>query len=308
MLPSGLIQSRPMTGNLLVLLLSATILSAASIDKQDVEYVNRGGKALMLDLHIPDGTGPFPAAILVHGGGFDQGSKSTNVRPLFEPLSKAGFAWFSIDYRLAPEAHLTEAIADLDDAIAWVRSNAVTYHVDVSKIALTGESAGGLLVNYAGTHDPSDTEVAAVVDFYGPSDYGKLAQLRRAHPERFDMTSINRHASNGGGIHFFGVQELDATGVEKLHKLAPIAAVHKGMPAFLCIHGNKDDQVAYQQSTEFCDAIRAAGATCDLITIEGGGHGMSRWQAPEMQHWKADMIAWLKKTLSRVSGDRAAAS
>ena len=278
---------------------TAALLSAASIDKQDVEYANRNGKSLKLDLHIPDGPGPFPAAILVHGGGFDGGSRSTNVKPLFEPLSEAGFAWFSIDYRLAPEAHFPQALEDVNDSIAWVKANAATYHVDSSRIAIIGESAGGLLVNYAGTHDAATARISAVVDFYGPSDYGELAQLRHAHPERFDMATINRHASHGGGIHFFGVEELNTAGLTKLHALAPITGVHKGMPPFLCIHGNKDDQVSYEQSTTFCDAIRGTGSTCELITVEGGGHGMSRWRAPEMQNWKPEMIGWLKKTLGR---------
>ena len=284
-----------------LLLLATTVatLSSASIDKKDVEYANHDGKALLLDLHVPDGAGPFPAAVLVHGGGFDEGSKSTNVRPLFEPLSQAGYAWFSIDYRLAPAAQLPQAVEDVEDAIAWVKANASTYHVDPAKIALIGESAGGLLVNYIGTHDSAKAGVAEVVDFCGPSDYGKLAQLRRAHPENFDMASINRHASHGGGIHFFGVETLDEQGLAKLRTVAPIALVHRGMPPFLCIHGTKDDQVAYDQSTAFCDAIRNVGTSCELITIEGGGHGMSRWRAPEMQHWKTEMIAWLNKQLRR---------
>lgn len=268
-----------------------------ALDKTDVEYANRNGKTLLLDLHVPDGAGPFPAAILVHGGGFDGGSKSTNIRPLFQPLADAGFAWFSIDYRLAPDAQLPQAVEDVDDAIRWVKSQAETYHVDTNKLALIGESAGGLLVNYVGTRDAPGTRVAAVVDFYGPSDYGKLALLRRDHPEQFDMANINGHAAHGGGIHYFGVAELNEDGLAKLREESPIAAVHKGMPPFLIIAGNKDDQVAYSQSTEFCDAIQRVGAGCDLITIEGGGHGMSRWKAPEMQHWKPEMVAWLKKTL-----------
>jgi alpha-L-fucosidase 2 len=276
----------------------AASVTGAPLDKKDVEYGQAAGKTLLLDLHVPDGPGPFPAAILVHGGGFDQGSKSTNVRPLFEPLANAGFAWFSIDYRLAPAAHLREAVDDVESAIKWVRANAATYRVDTSKIALIGESAGGLLVNYAGTHETPETRVAAVVDFYGPSDYGKLAMARREHPEQFDMTSINRHASNGGGIHFFGVDELNEQGLARLHSLAPITAVHKGMPPFLCIHGTKDDQVSFEQTTAFCDAIRRARNKCDVIVIEGGGHGMSRWRDPQMQHWKPEMIAWLKKTLN----------
>ena len=71
------------------------------------------------------------------------------------------------------------------------------------------------------------------------------------------------------------------------------------MPPFLAIHGTKDDQVVYEQSTAMCDAMHKVGAVCDLITIEGGGHGMSGWRAPEMQHWKPETIEWLHKTLQR---------
>jgi alpha-L-fucosidase 2 len=135
------------------------------------------------------------------------------------------------------------------------------------------------------------------VDFYGPSNYGQVAQMRATHPERFDMATINQHAANGGGIHFFDVERLDESGLAKLQSMAPIAGVHTGMPPFLCIHGTKDDQVPYEQSTAFCDAIRGAGSKCELITIKNGGHGMSRWREPEMQHWKSEMITWLKTTL-----------
>ena len=179
-----------------ILALCGLPLAAAAVDKKDVEYGHAGGKAQLLDLHVPDGAGPFPAAILVHGGGFDEGSKSTNVRPLFEPLANAGFAWFSIDYRLAPEFKFPAGNDDLNTAIRWVKAHAAEYHVDAAKVAIIGESAGGFLVNYAGTHETAETKVAAVVDFYGPVDYGKLALARRDHPERFNMTSINRHAAD----------------------------------------------------------------------------------------------------------------
>jgi len=275
----------------------ASTLAAAPVDQKDVEYGNPGGHSLLLDLHVPDGAGPFPAAILVHGGGFDEGSKSTNVRPLFEPLANAGYAWFSIDYRMAPKFRFPEAREDVDAAIKWVKANAAKYHVDTNRIVIIGESAGGLLVNYAGTHETKETRVRAVVDIYGPVDYGKLAELRRDHPDRFNMASINRHAANGGSIHFFGAEQLDKEGLAKLHTISPIFAVHKGMAPFLAIHGTKDDQVVYEQSTAMCEAMHKVGATCDLITVEGGGHGMSGWKAPEMQHWKPEMIAWLEKIL-----------
>ena len=145
------------------------------------------------------------------------------MRPLFDLLTNAGIAWFSIDYRMAPEFRFPQANEDVMSAIKWLKANAATYHVDTAKIALIGESAGGFLVNYAGTHETPETRVRAVVDMYGPVDYGKLAEERRDHPERFNMTSINRHAANGGGIHFFGAEQLDAAGLAKLH--ADLAAV-----------------------------------------------------------------------------------
>src|SRR5215831_16159970 len=97
----------------------AAVLCAAALDQKDVEYTRPDGKPVLLDLHVPDGAGPFPAVILVHGGGFDEGSKSTNCKPLFDPLAEAGFAWFSIDYRMAPQFHASDAVDDLNTAIRW---------------------------------------------------------------------------------------------------------------------------------------------------------------------------------------------
>jgi acetyl esterase len=287
-----------MRKSIFILAIAATAtVAAAAIDQKDVEYTRPGGKPVLLDLHVPDGPGPFPAAILIHGGGFDEGSKSTNVKPLFDVLANDGYAWFSIDYRMAPEFRFPQAIEDVNSAIKWLKANAAKYHVDGNRIALIGESAGGFLVNYAGTHETPETRVRAVVDLYGPVDYGRLAVERRDHPERFNMTSINRHAANGGGIHFFGAEQLDTEGLTKLQAISPIFAVHKGMAPFLAIHGTKDDQVSYEQSPALCKAMKAKGAACELIPIEGGGHGMSGWKAPEMQHWKTEMLAWLKKTM-----------
>ena len=90
-------------------------VAAMATDQKGVEYGKPGGHPLLLDVHVPDGAGPFPAAILVHGGGFDGGSRATNMAPTFQPLADAGFAWFSIDYRMAPEFRFPEAKEDIDD-------------------------------------------------------------------------------------------------------------------------------------------------------------------------------------------------
>jgi len=273
--------------------------SAFAMDKSDVEYSRPDGKPLLLDIHIPGGKGPFAAAIVVHGGGFDEGTKKSHVGPVLEVLTKAGFAWFSIDYRMAPAYHFPQPVEDVDNAIRWVKKNAAAYNVDASKIALLGESAGAYLTSYAGTHETPETRVAANVDFYGPVDYALQALLRRDHPERFDMASANIHTQRGGGTRYFGVEALDAAGIARLHEISPITAVHKGMAPFLIFHGTQDNQVAYEESPAMCEAIKKAGSKCDLIPIEGGGHGVTNWEKVEAQQlqWKPQLVAWLRKTL-----------
>ena len=273
-------------------------MALPAFDRNDVEYSRPNGKPLLLDVHVPAGEGPFAAAIVVHGGGFDQGTKRSYVGPLLEVLTKNGFAWFSIDYREAPNSRFPVPVEDVNAAIRWVRKNAAEYHVDPAKLALIGESAGAFLVTYAATHETAETKVAAVVDMYGPVDYERMAKLRRDHPERFDMASANRHLANGGGIAFFGVSKLDDAGLAHLREISPANAVHKGMAPFLMIHGTADEQVAYELSPAMCNAMKKMGDKCDLISVQDGRHGMTNWEkAPAMQHWKPELVAWLRKTL-----------
>jgi len=138
----------PSTQLSVVLALAVSFVTPTfALDQKGIQYAAPNGYRLLLDAHVPPGTGPFGAAIVVHGGGFDKGNRETYVRPVLDVLTNAGFAWFSIDYRLAPEAHFAQSSADVATAIRWVKAHAAEYRIDTSKIALVGESAGGLLVN-----------------------------------------------------------------------------------------------------------------------------------------------------------------
>ena len=98
-----------LTAMLFLTLLSLSAISADAAEpaipalRTDIEFAEVGDVSLTLDAFVPEGAGPFPTCILVHGGGFVRGEKQSDIKPLFEPLSKAGLAWFTIDYRLAPQ-------------------------------------------------------------------------------------------------------------------------------------------------------------------------------------------------------------
>lgn len=272
--------------SLLILGFTAILYAAdkpASIPglKQDIEFAKAGEVSLTLDAFVPEGKGPFAACILVHGGGFTKGDKQTFITPIFEPLAKAGFAWFTINYRLAPQHAWPACAEDVASAIKWVKGHAAEYKVDPKRIAIIGESAGGHLVSWAGVTGEGVARVAAVVPFYAPHDL---------------VTHVKRRNEMRGLGDLIGSSEMSEVNFKKLAEMSPIHRVRPSLPPFLQIHGDADTTVAHEQSVMFEKAMKAAGNTCDLITIPGGGHGMGGW-AKLNSDYAAQMIEWLKKTL-----------
>jgi acetyl esterase len=274
----------------------AMVLIAASIQAEDlknVEYSRAGNEILRLDAHIPDGAGPFPAAILVHGGAWVSGDRVTSVEPLFAPLAEAGFAWFSISYRLAGDIlHDPVGTAmrfgaeenDVRSAVTFVKDHAAEYRVDPDKIALIGASAGGHLASMAALNPAPGGAVAAVVAFYSPSDLASLARTSTLIPESI------RNAVKGnlsGDLVMAG-----------LNAFSPIRHVSASAPPFLLIHGTDDDIVPIAQSERFCEALRTAGASCELYRVDGAGHGIGNWQSQRLTDYQPHMIHWLKQTLA----------
>ena len=120
----------------------AAAASASTID--GVRYRTVDGEQLLLDACLPSGSGPFPALVLVHGGGWSKGSRSELAPECQRAAAEDGMAAFTIDYRLAPTDHAPAAVDDLRAALRWVRANAAAYRIDPDRIYCLGSSAGGL--------------------------------------------------------------------------------------------------------------------------------------------------------------------
>jgi alpha-L-fucosidase 2 len=274
-------------------LMAACAVTARSEYRENVEYGRAGDYSLRLDANIPDGTGPFPAAIIVHGGGWVVGDRKRSVEPLFQPLSSHGFAWFSISYRLptdissngfAAALMLGTQISDVRQAVAYVKGHASEYHLDANRIALLGESAGGQLAEMAALKPGRDGAVRAVVALYSPSDLAMLARTARFIPD-----SLRQVVKNSA---------LDAMLMAGLTELSPVSWVRKDAPPFLLIHGTEDQWVPFEQSKQMCEKMHAAGGRCELYPVEGAGHGIRWWEAAGATGYKERMMAWLEKVMS----------
>jgi acetyl esterase len=263
-----------------------SLATAWAGEVRDVEYSRPNGIRLRLDGQIPEGSGPFPAAILVHGGAWVAGTRRFDVKPLFKPLTDAGFAWFSISYRLARKlpthgavidaSRIADGIEDVQRAVEFVRNHAAEFHVDSDRIVLIGESAGAQLASMAAIRG---APVKAVVAFYCPTD----------------LVAI----SSRSGVFRRAVARVTwgSASQPSLRELSPIAAVRPRMPPFLFIHGTRDPVVPFEQSVRMCEEMHKTGASCDVISVQGGLHGLRLWEAFHKTGYKREMADWLSRSV-----------
>jgi alpha-L-fucosidase 2 len=248
---------------------------------------------LLLDAWIPPGEGPFPGVVLAHGGGWEAGDKVTYLTPILEPLARAGFAWFSIDYRLTPEVRHPQQLDDLRRAIRYVRHHATAFRVDPRRLAVLGESASGQMVaqvaaepcdGIADAADPVDREpctVAAAVSFYGVYDFESLVE---------DASPRSLLA------RLFGRTTLDEESRLVMRRYSPLYHAHGAMPPILLIHGT--DEMLWEQGVAFAQRLREVGADHELVRLDGAPHGMESWEGhPEWSGYEEKLVGWLEQKL-----------
>jgi acetyl esterase/lipase len=238
-----------------------------------------GGWVQTMDYYAPAGPGPHPAVVIVHGGGFTGGtSRNGSEAYCADFLAPAGYAVFSVNYRLAPEFPLSAQIADVERGIRWVSEHAAKYDVDPRKIVLLGGSAGGYLSNMIGVAPSRGVDLAAVVTLYGISDLSTMS----------DPDGLAKRKLLG---------DQPATPYA-MRNASPIAHVGAGISPFLFIHGDHDESVPFVQSVNLQKALKEEDNTADLISIPGGIHGTWTWHAlPNVPDWEREMVVWLNKTV-----------
>jgi acetyl esterase/lipase len=189
-------------------------LSAEIVVEENLTYGKGGDTELKLDLARPQGEGPFPAIVFIHGGGWYQGGRQA-YRTQIEQAAARGYVAATISYRLMQfdqeNRETTTAapifpaqIHDAKAAVRWLRANAKKYTLDPERIGVWGSSAGGHLGALLGTSgDVEELEgsggnldqssrVQAVVDWYGPTDFLKMGRShdRPDAPEAQAMASM----------------------------------------------------------------------------------------------------------------------
>lgn len=231
-----------------------------------------------LDIAMPKEGGPYPCVVLFHGGAWTGGSRKDlsvggkgadgKIAPsLIEEVAARGYVVASVGYRLAPKHQFPAQIQDARSAVRFLRGHAKQYGIDRDKFAAGGFSAGGHLALLLGLADKVEgwdaggnteesSRVQCVIDFFGPTDLSL-----------YNTESIQ----DGYLVPVFG--KAAKTDKEVFKKASPVTYVSKAAPPVLMFHGTFDVIVPVTHSEALHKKLRDAGATAELVTLFGEGHG-----------------------------------
>ena len=281
--------------NVLIVFFVGTLLACnenttktGSIGTESITFTNIAYASLstdqVMDIFIPEGQGPFPAVVYIHGGGFFTGSKRAGKR-YAKLLVENGYVGVSINYRLSGEATFPAAVQDAKAAVRFLRANAKTYRIDANNIGSWGSSAGGNLASMLGTssgdaytedltlgNEDYSSHVSATVNWFGPINFATIVEEAIA----LGHTRVNTNLEED----YMGFSPLTVN-LEEVARANPASYISADDAAFFIQAGSKDPLIPYSQSENFYkELVEVLGE--DRVSFEllqGARHGGRKFNA-----------------------------
>ena len=253
---------------------------------QPVSYFRKNIK-LEMDILKPNREGKYPTVLFVPGGSFAHSYKENYLQQRLE-IAKAGYVVASMEYRTIPDGVFPQSLEDVKAAIRFLKANADEYGVDKGKIALMGESAGGYLAAMAGVtsgiadYDKGDnlsenSDVQAVVDIYGVTDFGEVD---------FEIEDIDECYK----ATFMSVKFWLNDVRNNIESTNPISYISQKTPPFLLMHGDADTLVLPNQTEMLHKALIEKGVDSKRYIVPGAGHSDEYWFQPEVTELILDFL------------------
>ncbi len=253
----------------------------------DIPYASDTLNKHLLDIYLPEKiTKDLPLVVWIHGGAWmmndkhaDMGYMQNTVRGFIEN----GYALASINYRYSADAVFPAQAQDCNQALEFLYQHASQYHIDKSRIALIGFSAGGHLASllglsannsvsdfYAGGNSPH-FKIKCVLDFYGPSDLIAIAST----PDTSATPGLNPVSI------LLGHTPIERPDIAR--KASPVTYVDKDDPPFFIVQGEKDQSVPNTQSKLLSSWLTIAGVKNQLIVVPGAPHYGKMFDADDIR-------------------------
>jgi acetyl esterase len=239
----------------------------------DVEFRRAPARTLMARIYQPQGDGPFPAVLDLHGGAWNDKDRTANA-PMDENLAASGLLVVAIDLTLAPEGPYPASVQDANYGVRWLKAKAPEWNGDPATIGALGSSSGGHVMELCAMR-PRDPRYAAHSLSEAPNADATVAYLATRSPVSDPFIRFGQ-AEKMGREEMIQNTRIYFNPWETIHEGNPQEILDRGEPAtlppLLIMQGELDDNVLPAVQEKFAQSYRAAGGHCELEIFAGCEH------------------------------------
>jgi acetyl esterase len=241
----------------------------------DLEYRRDPIRTLMARIYQPQGEGPFPVLLDVHGGAWNDQDRTANA-PVDERLAASGILVVAIDVRLAREAPYPGSVADVNYGIRWLKAKAREWNGEPETLGALGSSSGGHVLELCAMR-PNDARYTVYPLPEAPHLDATLMYVIARSPisnplARYEQAQKMQRAT------LITNSELYFSPWDTIFDGNPQRILERGeaviLPPMFVLQGELDDNVLPAVQEHFVATYRAAGGKIDYEVFPGAEH---RW-------------------------------
>jgi acetyl esterase/lipase len=258
------------------------------------------GRELLARIYQPEGAGPFPVLLDLHGGGWTRKDRLAN-EPMDRAIAAGGMLVVAVDLTLSGEAPYPASVQDANYGVRWLKTMASQWQGDASSLGVLGSSSGGHIGLLLAMR-PGDARYNAIPM---PVATAKLDAT-------FAYLATRAPVSDPYARYLVSekIKKEDLVKASKAY-FRPFDNIHEGnpqeildrrekatLPPLLIMHGGADDHVLPDNQRKFAASWRAAGGPCQFELFEGGEHEWTANPGPLTDRAHETVKAFIARNLS----------
>ncbi|HEU5194045.1 MAG TPA: alpha/beta hydrolase [Methylomirabilota bacterium] len=265
----------------------------------DVEFLRTPkGRQLMARVYQPQGTGPFPTMLDLHGGAWRRKDRLAE-EPMDRAIASSGVLVVAIDLRLSDEAPYPASVQDASYGVRWLKSRAAEWNGDASRLGIYGSSSGGHVAQLLALR-PRDPRYGAIALPSAPGVDASIAYVATRSPisdtvARFQQAEkMKREAMiENNRVYFNPWETIHDGNPQEILERRDFAT----LPPMLIMQGALDDNVLPAVQERFAATYRAAGGVCELTVFEGCEHEWVAKPGPQTTRAQEMVKAFIARQL-----------
>jgi acetyl esterase/lipase len=249
-------------------------MATHTVQQRDIEYLQHGDQRLAARLYQPEGSGPFPAVVEVHGGAWTSGDRFSNVA-IDETLAKAGVVVLALDFRMPPDGVYPAPVADVNYGIRWLKAHASEFGSRPDLVGGIATSSGGQTLLLTALK-PDDPRFSAISLAESPATDATLNFIAAGWPIADPLARYRMAKAKGNEKlvtshdQYWGSEAAMTEGNPQL--ILERGEGIKNLPPLLVVQGTNDDNVTPDMADNFVAAYRERGGSAEIHKFAGQPH------------------------------------